>query len=150
MSTNWERHKTKARAWLSHYPVMYALVGGAGVVLFWRGVWLTADYLIFLISHTHSGETSIDFSQGLWWDGPLSLLLGSLILAISGIFVSSLIGNEIIISGLKGEKRVAEKTEQEVKTESTEIDEVRSDLSSIATRLMEIERKIIEKENHKK
>ena len=53
---------------------------------------------------------------GLWWDGPLSVLIGAVVLLMSGVFVSNFIGNEIIISGLRGEKKLAERTEKEVKS----------------------------------
>ena len=33
------------RGFLSHYPMIYALVGGVGIVSFWRGVWETSDLL---------------------------------------------------------------------------------------------------------
>jgi hypothetical protein len=41
------------------------------------------------------------------------------------VFVSNFIGNEIIISGLKGEKKIAEKTEKEVRTEEDRLAFVR-------------------------
>ncbi|MCX6718865.1 MAG: hypothetical protein NTZ38_00600 [Candidatus Taylorbacteria bacterium] len=33
------------RAHLSRYPIAYTFVGGIAIVLFWRGVWHTADIL---------------------------------------------------------------------------------------------------------
>jgi hypothetical protein len=33
------------RGILSKYPIPYAFVGGVSIVLFWRGVWHTADML---------------------------------------------------------------------------------------------------------
>ena len=38
-----DKLEDKIRGRLSHHPIFYALVGGIGVVLFWRGVWHTAD-----------------------------------------------------------------------------------------------------------
>ena len=32
---------------LSRYPLVYSFFGGAGVILFWRGLWHTADWLQF-------------------------------------------------------------------------------------------------------
>lgn len=39
------------RKWLSHHPLLYAFIGGTGVVLFWRGIWHTMD---FIMSHYFS------------------------------------------------------------------------------------------------
>ena len=33
----------RVRFWFSKRPIFYGLIGGVGVVLFWRGVWHTAD-----------------------------------------------------------------------------------------------------------
>jgi len=33
------------RGHLSRYPIAYTLIGGVAIVLFWRGVWHTADIL---------------------------------------------------------------------------------------------------------
>lgn len=92
------------KTWLSHHPLVYAFIGGVGVVLFWRGVWHTMDYFM-LLAQSSVAHTSIDLTANLWWDGPLSLVLGSLILLSTSAFVFSLIGNEIIITGLQAEKR---------------------------------------------
>lgn len=135
------------RGWFSHYPILYAIVGGAGVVLFWRGVWHTADYIMFMISAKSMELTSIDLNYGLWWDGPLSLILGTVILLMTGVFVSNFIGNEILISGLKGDKKIAEKTEKEVETEATELAHLKSEVDETLTRLKSLQDKL---ENLKK
>lgn len=116
----------KVRGKLSKAPIIYALVGGVGIVLFWRGVWHTAD---------DSGLSSIG-----------SLILGTIVLLISGIFVSSFVGNRLIISGLKGEKKIAEKTEEEIKGEESEIKKVENTLHKIEAELSEIKNEI----EHKK
>ena len=38
-----DKLEDKTRAGLSRVPFLYALLGGIGVVLFWRGVWHIAD-----------------------------------------------------------------------------------------------------------
>jgi hypothetical protein len=119
------------RGYLSHYPIIYALVGATGVVIFWRGVWHTTDYVMSLIAAGNSGMSSVDVNLGLWWDGPLSILVGGVMLLMTGVFVSNFIGNEIIISGLKGEKKIAEKTEKEVKTEEDRLAFVRDQVHLI-------------------
>ncbi len=88
----------KIRGYLSHRPIWYAFVSGIGVVLFWRGVWHTADNYPFMT-------------------GPMSIIIGSLIMLFSGVFVAMFIGDHIIISGIKGEKKLIEKTEKELDKE---------------------------------
>ena len=114
----------------------YGFVGGVGVVLFWRGVWHTTDFLSHLI---YNGEVPPETTIDLWglpvWDGLISLVIGSLLLLVTGIFVSSFIGNEIIISGLRGEKKLTEKTEKEVETETGVLATVIEKLDRIEKRL---------------
>lgn len=119
------------RGFLSHYPIIYALVGATGIVIFWRGVWHTADFLMYLASAQGTGISSVDVNLGVWWDGPLSIAIGAVMLLMSGVFVSNFIGNEIIISGLKGEKKIAEKTEKEVRTEEDRLAYVRDQVHSM-------------------
>lgn len=127
------------RAKLSHYPLIYGFLAGVGVVVFWRGVWHTADYLSHLIQvFSVNSENSIDWSGMVWWDGPLSLLIGSLILLTTGTFVTTFIGNELIISGLKGDKKVSEKTEKEVKEESGVVLEIKTDIKKLKAELKRI------------
>jgi TRAP-type mannitol/chloroaromatic compound transport system permease small subunit len=127
-----DRLEDKVRGKLSHLPISYALLGGIGVVLFWRGVWHTVDYIMgnyFALSIATG--SSIDVGGLPWWDGPLSFAIGSVLLLMTGIFVSSFIGNEVIISGLKGEKRIAEKTEGEVREEKSELNIILKKIDSI-------------------
>jgi hypothetical protein len=102
------------RIHLSRYPIMYTIVGAIAIVLFWRGVWHTADILE---------------AQGGWlgwiFFEPINLIIVLLILLASGLFVSYFIGDTILISGMKGEKKVTDKTEKEVKEEEQKISEMR-------------------------
>ncbi len=116
-----DKLEDKVRGFLSHYPIIYAFIAGIGIVLFWRGVWHTTDDLMI--------------GQFNFIDGPLSFLLGSLILLITGVFVSNFIGNEIIISGLKREKKTSEKTEQEISEEKNIICDIRRDLDELKERM---------------
>jgi len=104
-----EKIEEKIRIYLSHRPKLYALIVGIGIVIFWRGVWHTTDFVHSLISY-FQGNLTTDSLSGTWWDGPLSFIVGILILFISGAFTSSFIGNELILSGLRGEKRLSQKT----------------------------------------
>lgn len=124
----------KLRVRLSHHPVIYAIIGGVGIVLFWRGVWHSMDYFMLLLRSSDS-SSSIDLTSELWWDGPLSFLIGLIILLLTGVFVSNFIGNEILISGLRGEKKLSEKTEDEIETEADKIDEIEEKLKEISKKL---------------
>jgi hypothetical protein len=110
--------KTITRHKLSHWPILYAFIGSIGVVLIWRGVWIIADDM------NMSGFTS--------------LALGVLISMSSGLFVSFFVGDSIIISGIKKEKRIDEKTETEIRKEEVSLKEIKKDLKSIKEEIEEI------------
>jgi hypothetical protein len=91
--------------WLSEHPLLYSLYGGIGVVLFWRGVWHGMDAIAehyFVLPEAH---TTVDFIVSAW-DAGISFVIGSIILLSCGLLVSEFIGKEIIISGLRGEKKL--------------------------------------------
>jgi len=117
-----DKLEDKTRASLSRAPLLYALIGGIGVVLFWRGVWHIAD----------------DISLG----SIVSLILGSTILLITGVFVSAFVGNRLIISGLSGEKKLAEKTRGEIETEEDKIEKLQKTLNRIEQKVGEVESEI--------
>ena len=114
--------ENKIRGFLSHYPLLYAFVASIGVVSVWRGVWEISDLL------------------GI--SPQASLIGGLLILTAVGIFVTEFIGNRIIISGLRGEKKLEEKTLKEIESEE-------AFLSELKTKVDRIE-KMIEKLGDKK
>lgn len=126
--------ENKIRQTLSRHPFIYAFLGGVGVVVFWRGVWVTSDFLMAKIT-----KIPVDI---LWWDGPLTVLVSLLILAPLGIFVSSFIGNEVIISGIRGEKKMFEKTEAEIESELTIGSRTYSSISEVVNRLKNIDKKL--------
>ncbi|MEK7569394.1 MAG: hypothetical protein AAB500_00660 [Patescibacteria group bacterium] len=130
----------KLTVYLSHRPKLYAMVVGVGVVLFWRGVWHTADRLHDWYSYL--GTSTIDATISPWWDGPLSLLVGVIILYFTGSFISSFIGNELILSGLRGEKRLTEKTETEVETEIRAVSDIRDSIVNLEHKVTDLEKKV--------
>ncbi len=132
-----DRLEDKARAKLSHYPILYALIGGVGVVLFWRGVWHTADIISYYIT---SPEVMLTMHQVL--DGPISFIAGTLILLMTGVFVSAFIGNRLIISGLAGEKKLSEKAETEIETEEAQIKNMQKTLAKLEEKLEHIDEDI--------
>lgn len=104
------------RAALSKRPIIYAFVGGTAIVLFWRGVWMVSDTIPFLT-------------------GPISILVSVVILLAMGLFVSFFIGDNIIISGLKKEKKLDEKIASEVKTELDILNDIQKRLNDIEKEL---------------
>jgi multisubunit Na+/H+ antiporter MnhG subunit len=115
------------RGHLSQYPIVYTFIGGIAIVLFWRGVWHTADILA---------------AQGGWigflFYEPVNLILVILILLITGLFVSYFIGDTILISGLKRQKKSTEKTEKEIQEEEGQIVEMRKAVKEMKAEVDEI------------
>lgn len=126
-----DKLEDRVRGKLSHFPISYAFFGGAGVIIFWRGIWHTIDYVV-AVMWSQNAEMLTGFP---WWDGPLSVFIGSVLLLMIGLFVPSFIGNEILISGLKGEKKVAEKTEQEIRADVAINVKLESQISEIQKKL---------------
>jgi large-conductance mechanosensitive channel len=101
----------KARIKLVHHPLVYAFIGSVGIVSIWRGIWHISD----------------DWGVSSWG----SLIFGILITVLTGLFVSFFIGENIIISGLNKEKRLDEKTEEEIHKERTVLTEIQKDIKEI-------------------
>lgn len=136
-----DKLEDKVRRWLSHFPIFYAIIGGTGIILFWRGIWHLADYLsIVYIVNNGKPVSTIDLPSLI--DGVISTFVGLIMLLMTGLFVSSFIGNHIIISGLKGEKKITEKTEAEVKEEESVIKKIHDEIHLLAKRLENIEKKL--------
>jgi len=114
-----DKLENKVRAKLSHYPILYGFIVGIGVVLFWRGVWHIAD-------EVNLGSV-------------VSIVLGSIILLMTGIFVSEFLGKKLIISGIAGEKKIEEKEEKEIRTEETQIKKLENTLERVEKKLDQIE-----------
>ncbi len=115
-----DKLEDKIRKRLSRQPIIYALIGSIGIILIWRGIWLVAD----------------DLNIPGW----LSALSGIAITMITGLFVSFFIGDRIIISGIKEEKRIDEKTEEEIKKEGVVLAEIYRDVKEIKKQLAEDEK----------
>lgn len=93
-----DQAEDRVRAVLARHPVLYAMIGSIGIILLWRGIWGLAD-----MYHMSYG---------------MSILIGTIILLVTGLFVSFFVGEQIIISGINEEKRVDEETEEEIRFQS--------------------------------
>lgn len=135
-----DKLEDRVRGRLSRKPIGYAFVGGFGVVLFWRGAWHTVDMIMFRLFSFVPPDGVSELYELPWWDGLLSLALGTILLLVSGIFVSNFLGNEIIISGLRGEKKTVDKTEEELEMELNELDLIEHDLKKISRQITRLRR----------
>ena len=121
MARFFDRLENRIRGFLSRYPIVYGFIAGVGIVSFWRGVWETSDLLNI--------------------PALASLLFGFLLLLAIGVLVTEFLGNRIIISGLRGEKKLEEKTLRE-------IEDGEMFLSSLKNKIDRIE-KMVEKLSNK-
>jgi len=122
-----DRFEDKTREHLSTVPILYAIIGGITIVIFWRGIWVMADRLESL--------------GGIWtflFDPLVSVIASIVVLLATGLFVSFFIGDRIILSGLKHEKKVEEKTESEVREEETLLAKLHMKLDRIEKEISEL------------
>ncbi len=108
----------KVRAWLSRWPIVYGMLAGIGAVLFFRGIWHFADEV----------ELGSFASLGI----SLAIML------ITGSFVSHFVTNEVILSGLKKEKKVIDKTEVEIRSEMVTLLDIKVELGEIREDIEEL------------
>lgn len=105
-----DKFEDVVRGILAEHPFVYTFIGGTGVVLFWRGIWSTAD----VVENTGTLPALIFSPFG-------SIVLGVTILLATGLFVSVFVGDSIIMSGIKREKKVVDKTIDDVEEEKSDI-----------------------------
>ena len=133
-----DKLEDKVRGHLSRYPILYTIIGGVAIVLFWRGVWHTADIL-----QAKGGWLGFFFYE------PVNLLIVAGVLLLTGLFVSYFIGDTILISGLKGQKKATEKTEKEIKEEEEQIEQIRNAIKDIKRDVAEMKEVVkTEAEHH--
>jgi hypothetical protein len=92
-----DKLEDRVRAKLSRSPILYSVIGAVGIILLWKGVWDLADRVPLL-----------------WGWG--SVFAGLVILLGSGLLVSFFIGDSVILSGLKRDKKLVDKSEKEILT----------------------------------
>lgn len=115
-----DKLEDKIRAWLSRRPLLYTVIAGTAIVLFWRGVWHLADNL-----EQRGGILGIIFS-------PEATLIGSVIVLLAtGLFVSFFVGDVIIMSGLRKQKKFVEHAEEEIEKEAGDIHRIEKVLEKL-------------------
>lgn len=122
-----DKLEDKARGVLSRAPIVYGIIGGTAIVIFWRGVWHTADML-----EQSGGIFAVLFGA------PVSMVLSAIALLLTGLFVSFFIGDRIILSGLTHEKKLEEKTENEVRAEGTLLVDMSRKLDRIEKEIVQL------------
>ena len=60
-----------------------------------------------------------------------SIFISVVIMLATGLFVSFFVGDRIVLSGLRREKKVIDKTEEELRAESVTLTEVKDELRKI-------------------
>jgi len=134
-----DKFEDKVRGHLSHFPILYTIIGGIAIVLFWRGVWHTADML-----QARGGILGIIFYE------PVNMILVIIVLLATGLFVSYFIGDTILISGLKQQRKLHEKTEKEVKEEEATLNDIQQSIREIKKEVDEIKREVVEGDSNKR
>ncbi len=122
-----DKLEDKVRGHLSHYPILYTFIGGIAIVLFWRGVWHTADLL----------EERGSWYSWLFYE-PTNLAIVVVILLVTGLFVSYFIGDTILMSGLKHQKKSTEKTGREIEEEESELKSIQATIKEMKKEVDEI------------
>lgn len=120
-----DKLEDKIRHKLSKFAVVYALIVGFAVVLFWRGVEMLADKFEFLTPE-------------------VSILVSVAVLLATGTLISFFIGNETIISGLKAERRIDQKTEVDIRDEEEKIARLNRTIEEIRQDVAEIKKKLLQ------
>lgn len=111
----------RVRARLSRHPVLYALISGLGIVLFFRAVWMMAD------------------AMAMPWG--VSFVISVLLMLITGSFVFHFVSDQLIVTGLKREKKIIERTEEEVREETGILRDAKDRLVRIEKTLEELKKR---------
>jgi len=113
-----DKLEDRIRRFFSKMPILYAFIGGVGIVLFWRGIWGLSEEI---------GMTNLE-----------AIIISLVIMLSTGLFVSFFIGDRFIIASLKGEKKIIEKTKDEIIAEESELKMILGRLEKIEQKLEKI------------
>ncbi len=125
--TFFDKLEDHVREHLSKYPIIYTIIGGVAIVLFWRGVWHTADLL----------QAQGGFLGWIFYE-PTSLIIVVIVLMMTGLFVSYFIGDTILMSGIKHQKKTTDKTEKEIEEEEGQIRSLQATIHEMKLEVDEI------------
>ncbi len=129
-----DKFEDKVRGRLSHLPILYSIIGGVAVVLFWRGVWHTADIL-----QAKGGILGFVFYE------PINMIIIVFVLLATGLMVSVFIGDTVLMSGLKHQKKIGDKTEKEIEEEEIQLESIKATVREIKKEVDEIKEAIEKK-----
>lgn len=131
-----DKAEDRIRHALSKHPIIYALIGGFATVVFWRGVWDMMDILYL--------------EYEFWFLHPVaSLIISIIVMLATGTFISFFIGEQIILSGLKEEKRIDQKTEEEIEMEDYKIKHMADEVAEIRKDIAKIKEVILSRKEKK-
>lgn len=140
-----DKLEDKVRAKLSHRSIIYAFIGGATHVLFWRGVWITSD---IVRDYGWSGIWTSAEVSGFWgwfFYEPVTLIWATAIQLLTGLFVAGFIGERIIISGLKNEKKVTDKAVVEIQTEEKKVERLENKIDLLIKEIENLKNELVKK-----
>ncbi len=112
ISRFFDKLEDRVRIKISRYPIFFALVGGVAIVQFWRGVWQLTDYLFL---------NYLALPIEGFWSNLISIIIGTSLLLVTGLYVSLFISDSVIISGIKKEQKEFEKVKNKIEKEEKEI-----------------------------
>lgn len=112
------------RTYLTRHPLLYSLIGGIAIVLFWRGVWVTAD-TIPLLNH-----------------GLVSVAVSIVLLIATGLLASFFMGDIVLMSSVKEEEKMIRKTEGEVRVEENVLMGIQKELKNIENEINHIQAEV--------
>lgn len=141
-----DRLEDKVRVRLSHRSIVYAFIGGTAHVIFWRGIWHTSDMIMHGVPlfHDYDGNPISGFWGYVFYE-PFTIIWASIILLMTGLFVATFIGERVIISGLKKEKKVTDRTEEEIQKEEDKISALDRKINLLMNDLAEIKNELAKK-----
>ena len=107
-----DKLEDKVRIRISRYPITFALIGGFAIVEFWRGIWQMTDFLLL----RYFGLPMEGF-----WSNMISIVVGTVIILITGLYVSLFISDEVLVSGIKKDRKEFEKAIEKMQNEESQI-----------------------------
>jgi len=124
----------KVRMRISRYPITFALIGGFAIVEFWRGVWQVTDYLFLKY---------LDLPIEGFWSNLISIIIGTGLLLITGLYVSLFISDSVIISGIRKDRKEFEKVIEKMQREENELVSHVTDIKNTNEKVCSIDNEVV-------